>query len=72
MDDAILGIGALIGVRLEIMSQKITGFSDARNINSSLPPYFMETLLAEFPGGFRQLVLAKAGLCEVYLKFGLG
>jgi hypothetical protein len=29
-------------------------------------------MIAEFPDGSRQRVLAKAGLCEVCLKLGLG
>jgi hypothetical protein len=61
MDDAII----LIGVRLEFMSQAITGFRKTRNINSSLTSYLD-------PDGFRQLVLAKCGLCEACLKLGRG
>ena len=52
MDDVI----RLIGVRLEFMSHANPGVREARNINSSLTSYLD-------PDGFRQLVLAKCGLC---------
>jgi hypothetical protein len=48
MDDAI----TLKGVRLDLFPRKSLALGTLE-ILIRVPPYFMETLLAEFPDGFR-------------------